>query len=53
MHLTLEPDFTSFLKISNETSSLEKISVISFIIKGFLKSGLSLHILIKLQHMKF
>src|SRR6056300_1122642 len=41
MHLTLEPDLTSFLKISNFTSSLEKISVISFIIKGFLKSGLS------------
>ena len=42
IHLTLDPDFTSFLKISNDTSSLEKISVISLIIKGFLKSGLSL-----------
>ena len=41
MHLTWEPDFTNFLNISNETSSLEKISVISKIINGFLKSGLS------------
>ena len=42
MHLTSDPDLTNFLNISNETSSLEKISVISFIINGFLKSGLSL-----------
>ena len=41
IHLTLEPDLTSFLNISNETSFLSNISVISFIIKGFLKSGLS------------
>ena len=39
--LTIEPDFISFLKISNFTSSLEKIFVISSIINGFLKSGLS------------
>ena len=32
IHLTIDPDFTSFLKISNVTSSLEKISVISLII---------------------
>ena len=38
---TLDPDRTNFLKISNETSSLLNISVISFIIRGFLKSGLS------------
>ena len=42
MHLTFEPDFTNFLKISKETSSRVNISVISFIISGFLKSGLSL-----------
>ena len=34
-------DLTSFLNISNFTSSLWKISVISDIISGFLKSGLS------------
>ena len=42
IHLTLDPEFTNFLKISNETSFLKKISVISFIRSGFLRSGLSL-----------
>ena len=41
IHLTFDPDFTNFLKISKDTSSLEKISVMSLIINGFLKSGLS------------
>ena len=41
MHLTSDPNLTNFLKISNETSSLVKISVISLISNGFLKSGLS------------
>ena len=41
IHLTLDPDLTSFLKISKETSSLVKIFVKSYINKGFLKSGLS------------
>ena len=40
MHLTLEPFFTNFLNISNETSSLVKISV-NLYFNGFLKSGLS------------
>ena len=38
---TFAPDLTKFLKISNLTSSLVKISVTSWIINGFLKSGLS------------
>ena len=42
--LTNEPLFTNFLKMSNFTSSLSKIIVISEISKGFLKSGLSEHI---------
>ena len=37
----IEPYLTSLLNISNETSFLSNISVISFIIKGFLRSGLS------------
>ena len=41
IHLTFDPDFTSFLNISKFTSSLVKIFVISLIINGFLKSGLS------------
>ena len=53
MHLTLEPSLTSFLKISNETSSLKKISEISDIISGFLKSGLSVPYLIMLLYKKF
>jgi hypothetical protein len=39
--LTTEPSLTNFLKISNFTSSLKKIYVISSITNGFLKSGLS------------
>ena len=39
--LTFEPDLTSLLNMSNLTSSLVKIEVISFNINGFLKSGLS------------
>ena len=39
--LTIEPDLTNFLNISNFTSSRLNMSVIFFIIKGFLKSGLS------------
>ena len=39
--LTIDPEFTNFLKISNFTSSLLKIEVRSFISKGFLRSGLS------------
>ena len=39
--LTNDPDLTNFLNISNFTSSLVKIVVISFIINGFLRSGLS------------
>ena len=46
MALTIEPDFTNFLKISNFTSSLVKIVVISFITNGFLRSGLSVPYLI-------
>ena len=41
IHLTTDPDLTNFLNISNLTSSLKKIFVISEIISGFLKSGLS------------
>jgi len=47
IHLTFEPDFISFLKISNVTSSLENISDISLIIRGLRKSGLSLPYLSK------
>ena len=39
--LTIDPDFTNFLKISNFTSSLVNIDVRSHISNGFLKSGLS------------
>ena len=39
--LTIEPELTNFLKISNFTSFLSKIEVKSFIKRGFLKSGLS------------
>ena len=39
--LTIDPLLTNFLNISKLTSSLLKISVISAISKGFLKSGLS------------
>ena len=41
IHLTFDPEFTNFLNISKETSSLKKTFVISDIINGFLKSGLS------------
>ena len=39
--LTIDPDFTNFLKISNFTSSLVNIDVRSHISNGFLKTGLS------------
>ena len=53
IHLTLEPDLMSFLNISKDTSFLKKISVISFIINGFLRSGLSVPYLVKHLRMKF
>ena len=53
IHLTLEPFFTSFLNISKETSSLVKISVISFIIMDFLNQVYQFHISIKHLHKKF
>ena len=53
IHLTLEPDFTSFLNISKETSSLEKISVISFILMGFLSPVYHYRILIMPLSKKF
>ena len=44
IHLTLEPFFISFLNMSKVTSSLSKISVMSFIIKGFLNLVYHYHI---------
>ena len=41
IHLTMDPLLTSFLKISNFTSSLLNISLASLIRRGFLISGLS------------
>ena len=41
IHLTLDPDFTSFLNISKVTSSRVNMTDKSEIINGFLKSGLS------------